>query len=46
MTVCPSRVGTAWDAALAVALLLFGLGLEGVVITLAIAAFPGVYPGR
>ncbi|MFE2326168.1 hypothetical protein ACFXD5_19935 [Streptomyces sp. NPDC059385] len=46
VTVCTSRAGTAGDAALAVTLLLFGLGLEGVVITLAIAAFLGAYPGR
>ncbi|MFB6783444.1 hypothetical protein ACFCX0_40530 [Streptomyces sp. NPDC056352] len=45
VTVCESRSTTAGDAVLAVVLLLFGLGVEGVAITVAIAAFLGMYPG-
>ncbi|MGW1087362.1 hypothetical protein ACWD4L_13670 [Streptomyces sp. NPDC002596] len=45
VTVCESRSSTAGDAAFAMVLLLFGLGVEGVVITLAVAAFLGMYPG-
>ncbi|WP_329389817.1 hypothetical protein OG625_37310 [Streptomyces sp. NBC_01351] len=40
-----TRSSTAGDAALAVALLLFGLCVEGGVITVAIGAFLGMYPG-
>jgi hypothetical protein len=39
------RSSTAGDAALTVALLLFGLGVEGGVITVAISAFLGMFPG-
>ncbi|MFE7331384.1 hypothetical protein ACFU8W_42065 [Streptomyces sp. NPDC057565] len=45
VTVCGTRSSTVGDAALAVVLLLFGLGVEGLVITLAIGAFLGRYPG-
>ncbi|MET8748300.1 hypothetical protein [Streptomyces sp. NPDC004728] len=45
VTVCESRSSTAGDAAFAMVLLLFGLGVEGVVITLAVAALLGIYPG-